>query len=141
MDVRMSARRRTRSAMASPREQRGSSNRVPLEAPVVALGLLQHLPESALPLAGFFILLLDPRLHRFVVIARPRGLVEQWSPSILVFTNQLDLLEGILRFPLLHLLPDLADGGLCCDWNGKHAQGREDLHFRHVVLVALGNFG
>merc|ERR1719168_55082 len=104
------------------------SDRVPLEAPVVALRLLEHLPEGALPLARLLVLLLDPqshlhhaprdvpvapqRLHRLVVIAWTRCFVEQWSPRVLVLADELDLLEGILRLPLLHLLPDLADRGL-----------------------------
>ena len=32
--------------------QRGASDGVALEAPIVAFGFLQHLPEGALPLTG-----------------------------------------------------------------------------------------
>merc|ERR1712039_322628 len=94
------------------------SDRVALEAPVVAFGLLEHLPEGALPLSRLLVLLLDPkgdlhhapgdvpvapqRLHRLVVVARPRGLVEERAPSVLVFAHELDLLQGVLRLPLLN---------------------------------------
>merc|ERR1712061_685965 len=85
------------------------SDRVTLEAPIITLGLLEHLPECALPLARLFILLLDPEsdlhhasrdvpiapqgLHSLVIIARPRSLVEERPPSVLVLANQLDLLK------------------------------------------------
>merc|ERR1740120_355589 len=74
---------------------------------IIAPGLLKHLPECALPLARLLVLLLDPkgdlhhasrdipiapqRLHSLVIIARPRSLVEERPPSVLVFTNQFDL--------------------------------------------------
>merc|ERR1712039_407467 len=131
------------------------SDRVALEAPVVAFGLLEHLPECALPLARLLVLLLDPkgdlhhasrdvpiapqRLHSLVIIARPRSLVEERPPSVLVLTDQLDLLERVLRLPLLNLLTDLTDRGLRCDRYREHAQCGEDLHLRHVVLIALRN--
>merc|ERR1712050_390814 len=99
------------------------SDCVPLEAPVIALRLLEHLPERALPLARFLILLFDPerylhhpardvpvapqRLHRLVVVPRPRGLVEERAPGVLVLADQLDLLQRVLRLPLLDFLPDL----------------------------------
>merc|ERR1712061_222059 len=105
------------------------SDRVALEAPIVALGLLEHLPEGALPLTGLLVLLLDPErdLHHapgnipiapqgldcLVIIARPRSLVEKRAPRILVLANELDLLERVFRLPLLNLLTDLADGRLC----------------------------
>merc|ERR1719401_3049066 len=129
------------------------SDRVSLEAPVIALGLLEHLPEGALPLARLFVLLLDPKgdlhhaprnvpvtpqgLHGLVIIARPRGLVEERPPSILVLADQFDLLKRILRLPLLDLLPDLADRGLRRDRHSEHAKRGEHLHLRHVVLIAL----
>merc|ERR1712061_112557 len=91
------------------------SDRVALEAPIVALGLLEHLPEGALPLTGLLVLLLDPErdLHHasgnipiapqgldgLVVIARPRGLVEERTPRILVLADELDLLQGVLGLP------------------------------------------
>merc|ERR1719491_1099199 len=110
---------RRRDAAARP----GSLNGVALEAPIVALGLFQHLPEGALPLASFLVLLLDPqrhlhhasrdipiapeRLHGLVVVSWAGRLVEEWAPCVLVLANQLDLLQGVLRLPLLHLLSDL----------------------------------
>merc|ERR1719181_2238225 len=85
------------------------SDCVALEAPIVALGLLQHLPERALPLARLLVLLLDPQrdlhhapgnvpvapqgLHGLVVVARPRGLVEERPPRVLVLAYQLDLFQ------------------------------------------------
>merc|ERR1711920_159359 len=84
-------------------EPETTSDRVPLEAPVVTLGLFEHLPERALPLARLLVLLLDPqshlhhaprdvpitpeRLHCLVVIARPRCLVEQGPPRVLVLAD------------------------------------------------------
>mmetsp|Transcript_79239 Transcript_79239/g.222165 ORF Transcript_79239/g.222165 Transcript_79239/m.222165 type:complete len:212 (-) Transcript_79239:2-637(-) len=134
---------------------RGSSDGVPLEAPVVALRLLQHLPEGALPLAGLLVLLLDPqrhlhhaprdvpiapqRLDGLVVVARPGGLVEEGAPRVLVLAHELDLLEGVLGLPLLHLLADLADSGLGGDGHGEHPQRREHLDLGDVVLVPLGD--
>mmetsp|Transcript_105621 Transcript_105621/g.286708 ORF Transcript_105621/g.286708 Transcript_105621/m.286708 type:complete len:209 (+) Transcript_105621:97-723(+) len=128
---------------------------MPLEAPVVTLRLLEHLPEGALPLARLLVLLLDPqshlhhaprdvpvapqRLNRLVVIARTRCLVEQWSPRVLVLADELDLLEGVLGFPLLHLLPDLANRGLRGYRHCEHPHRREDLDLGHVVRVALGD--
>merc|ERR1712183_502421 len=101
------------------------SDRVALETPIVALGLLQHLPESALPLARLLVLLLDPKrdlhhasgnvpiapqgLNRLVVVAWAGSLVEKGTPRVLVLADQLDLLQRVLGLPLLHLLPDLAD--------------------------------
>merc|ERR1712066_991443 len=135
-----------------PSESR-RSNRVALEAPIVALGLLEHLPECALPFSRLFVLLLDPEcdlhhapgdvpvapqgLHSLVIIARPRSLVEERAPSILVLADQLNLLKRILRLPLLDFLPDLADRGLRRDRHGEHAQRSEHLHLWHVVLIAL----
>merc|ERR1719188_400799 len=103
-------------------------DRVALEAPIVALRLLEHLPEGALPLACLLVLLLDPErdLHHaagdipiapqgldgLIVIARPRRLVEQRTPGILVLADKLDLLEGVLGLPLLDLLPNLTDSRL-----------------------------
>merc|ERR1719512_331389 len=100
-----------------------ASDSVPLEAPIVALRLFQHLPEGALPLAGLFVLLLDPQrhlhhaprdvpvapqgLHGLVVVPGSRGLVEERAPGVLVLAHELDLLQGVLGLPLLHLLPDL----------------------------------
>merc|ERR1719330_1899805 len=102
-----------------------ASDGVSLEAPVVALRLLEHLPEGALPLASLLVLLLDPErdlhhaprdvpvapqgLHGLVVVPGPRGLVEERAPGVLVLADELDLLQGVLGLPLLHLLPDLAD--------------------------------
>merc|ERR1711972_923630 len=99
------------------------SDGVALEAPVVTLRLLEHLPEGALPLARLLVLLLDPERHLhhaardvpvapqgldgLVVVPRPRGLVEEGPPGVLVLADQLDLLERILGLPLLDLLPDL----------------------------------
>merc|ERR1712107_950465 len=104
------------------------SDGVALEAPIVALGLLEHLPEGALPLPGLLVLLLDPQGHLhhaardvpiapqgldgLVVVTGPGGLVEERAPRVLVLADELDLLERILGLPLLDLLPDLADGGL-----------------------------
>merc|ERR1719454_771924 len=121
------------------------SDSVALEAPIVALGLLQHLPEGTLPFACFFVLLLDPeghlhhttwdvpitpkRLNRLVVITRARSLVEERTPSILVFAHQLDLLERVLWLPLLHLLTDLANGCLSSARHGEHTQCHQYLHF------------
>merc|ERR1711920_782828 len=95
------------------------SDGVALEAPVVTLGLLQHLPEGALPFASLLVLLLNPEGHlhhaardvpiapkgldSLVIIARARGLVEQGTPSVLVLAHQLDLLQRVLRLPLLDL--------------------------------------
>merc|ERR1712187_1020256 len=100
-------------------QDRKTSDGVALEAPIVALGLLQHLPEGALPFTCLFVLLLDPerdlhhaagnipvapqRLDSLIIIAWPRGLVEERAPCILIFANQLDLLERVLGLPLLHL--------------------------------------
>merc|ERR1712146_330284 len=69
------------------------SDGVALEAPIVALRLLEHLPEGTLPLTGLLVLLLDPQgnlhhapgnvpiapqgLHSLVVVAGTRGLVEE----------------------------------------------------------------
>merc|ERR1719510_2235386 len=124
-----------------------------LETPIVALGLLKHLPKGALPLPGFLVLFLDPKrnLHHaardvpvapqgfdsLVIVARARGLIEQWPPGILVLAHQLDLLQRILRLPFLDLLPNLADRSLSGDGHCKHAKRGEHLHFRHVVLVSL----
>merc|ERR550532_2204694 len=96
-----------------PPAQGGSSDGVALEAPVVALGLFEHLPEGALPLARLLVLLLDPQghlhhaprdvpvtpqgLHRLVVVPWPRGLVEERAPGVLVLADQLDLLQAVLR--------------------------------------------
>merc|ERR1719226_45052 len=131
----------------------GHSDGVALEAPIVAFRLLEHLPERALPLACLLVLLLDPKcdlhhapgdipvapqgLHSLVIITRPRGLVEERAPCILVLADQLDLLERVLRLPLLDLLPDLADRGLRRDWHCEHAQRGEHLHLWHVILIAL----
>merc|ERR1719512_299949 len=102
-----------------------ASDSVPLEAPIIALRLFQHLPEGALPLARLFVLLLDPQRHLhhaprnvpvapqgldgLVVVTRAGRLVEKRAPGILVLAHELDLLEGVLRLPLLDLLPDLTD--------------------------------
>merc|ERR1712050_260938 len=101
------------------------SDRVALEAPVVALRLLEHLPEGALPFASLLVLLLDPQrnlhhppwdvpvapqgLHGLVVVAGPRCFVEKRTPCVLVLAHELDLFERVLRLPLLHFLPDLTD--------------------------------
>merc|ERR1719203_826760 len=93
------------------------SNGVALEAPIITLTLLEHLPECALPLARLLVLLLDPechlhhaprdvpitpqRLHGLVVVARARRLVEQWAPRVLVLADELDLLQRVLWLPLL----------------------------------------
>merc|ERR1711972_458086 len=114
-----------------------ASDGVALETPVVAFGLLEHLPERALPLARLLVLLLNPQgdlhhaprnipiapqgLHRLVVVARPRGLVEEWPPSVFVLANELDLLQRVLRLPLLHLLPDLPDRRLRGHRHREHA--------------------
>merc|ERR1712125_314602 len=98
----------------------GGSNRVSLEAPVVALGLLKHLPEGALPLPGLLILLLDPERHLhhtardvpvapqglngLVIVTWARGFVELRSPGILVLAHQLNLFQRVLRFPFLDFL-------------------------------------
>merc|ERR1719471_1677814 len=131
------------------------SDGVALEAPVVALALLQHLPEGGLPLAGLLVLLLDPQGHLhhaagdvpvapqgldgLVVVPRPRRLVEQGPPGILVLADQLNLVQRVLGLPLLHLLPDLANRRLCRHGNSEHAQRRQHLDLRDVVLVALCN--
>merc|ERR1719510_1776335 len=136
-------------ASTVPRE----SDSMTLEAPVVALGLLEHLPKGALPLPGLLVLLLDPKcnLHHaardvpvapqgfdsLVIVARARGLVEQRPPGILVLAHQLDLFQRILRLPFLDLLSNLADRSLGGDGHRKHAKRGEHLHFRHVVLVSL----
>merc|ERR1712050_34963 len=120
------------------------SNGVALEAPIIALRLLKHLPERALPLAGLLVLLLDPqrhlhhaprdvpiapqRLHGLVIITGAGGLVEERSPCILVLANQLDLLQGVLRLPLLHLLANLANRRLCCHWHREHAKSSKNFH-------------
>eukprot|EP00409_Alexandrium_fundyense_P004310 CAMPEP_0185903192 /NCGR_PEP_ID=MMETSP0196C-20130402/2403_1 /TAXON_ID=2932 /ORGANISM="Alexandrium fundyense, Strain CCMP1719" /LENGTH=176 /DNA_ID=CAMNT_0028622185 /DNA_START=60 /DNA_END=588 /DNA_ORIENTATION=- len=112
------------------------SDGVALEAPVIALGLLKHLPEGALPLASLLVLLLDPEghlhhaarnvpvtpqgLHGLVVVPRAGGLVEERAPSILVFANQLNLFQGIFWLPLLDLLPDLSHRGLGRNWDREH---------------------
>merc|ERR1712056_129614 len=114
------------------------SDSVTLEAPIVALGLLEHLPERALPLARLLVLLLDPQsylhhaprdipiapqgLHSLVVVAGAGSLVEERSPCVLVLANQLDLLQGVLRLPLLHLLANLADRRLCRHWHREHSK-------------------
>merc|ERR1719510_646736 len=124
-----------------------------LETPIVALGLLKHLPKGALPLPGLLVLFLDPKryLHHaardvpiapqgfdsLVIVAWARGLVEQWPPGILVLAHQLNLFQRILRLPFLDLLPNLTDRSLCSDGHRKHAKRGEHLHFRHVVLVSL----
>merc|ERR1719491_2269246 len=142
---------RRRDAAARP----GSLNGVALEAPIVALGLFQHLPEGALPLASFLVLLLDPqrhlhhasrdvpiapqRLHGLVVVSRPGRLVEERAPSILVLAPQLNLLQRILGLPLLHLLADLPHRRLCGDRDREHAQGGEHLDLWYVVLVPFGD--
>merc|ERR1712151_166204 len=98
-------------ASAVPEE----SDSMALEAPIIALRLLEHLPEGALPLTGLLVLLLDPErnlhhaawdipiapqgLHGLIVIARPRSLVEERAPCILVLANELDLLQGVFRLP------------------------------------------
>merc|ERR1712137_499180 len=103
----------------------GTSDGVALETPIVALGLLEHLPERTLPFACLLVLLLNPQsdlhhsprdipiapqgLHGLVVITRARGLVEERPPSVFILANKLDLLQRVLRLPLLHLLPDLPD--------------------------------
>merc|ERR1719221_1533889 len=115
------------------------SDRVALEAPIVALRFLEHFPEGALPLPGFLVLLLDPErdLHHapgdipiapqgldgLVIVARARGLVEERAPCVFVLANELDLLERVLGLPLLDLLPDLADGRLRSHRHRKHTQG------------------
>merc|ERR1740138_1372559 len=129
------------------------SDGVALETPIIALRLLQHLPEGALPLARLLVLFLDPEgnlhhppgnipiapqgFHRFIVITWTRGLVEERAPCILVLAHELDLLQGIFWLPFLYLLANLTDGRLGCDWDRKHAESCEHLHFWHVVLVAL----
>merc|ERR1712187_423167 len=126
---------------------------VALEAPIVTFRLFKHLPEGALPLAGLLILLLDPKcdlhhaardipiapqgLNSLIIIARPRSLVEERAPSILVLADELDLLKRVFRLPLLDLLPDLADGGLRGHRHRKHPQGRQNFHLGHVILIAL----
>merc|ERR1719471_2208355 len=131
----------------------GKSNSMTLEAPIVALGLLKHLPKGALPLPSLLVLFLDPKrnLHHaardvpiapqgfdsLVIVARARGLVEQWPPGILVLAHQLNLFQRILWLPFLDLLPNLADRSLGGDGHCKHAKRGEHLHFGHVVLVAL----
>merc|ERR1719510_1272705 len=145
-------------SLASMQDPRAStvpkkSDSMTLEAPIVALGLLKHLPEGALPLPSLLVLFLDPQrnLHHaawdvpvapegfdgLVIVARARGLVEQWPPGVLVLAHQLDLLQRILRLPFLDLLPNLTDRSLCSDGHRKHAKRGEHLHFRHVVLVSL----
>merc|ERR1719382_817117 len=129
------------------------SDGVALEAPIVALTLLEHLPECALPLASLLVLFLDPErhlhhaprdvpvapqgLHGLVVVARPGGLVEERAPGVLVLADELDLLKRILRLPLLDLLPDLPDRGLRRHGHCEHAKRRQHLYLGHVVLVAL----
>merc|ERR1719510_2364897 len=131
----------------------GKSDRMTLETPIVALGLLKHLPKGALPLPGLLVLFLDPKrnLHHaardvpiapqgfdsLVIVARARGLVEQWPPGIFVLAHQLNLFQRILRLPFLDLLPNLADRSLGGDGHCKHAKRGEHLHFRHMVLVSL----
>merc|ERR1719486_1738394 len=89
-----------------------SSDCMSLEAPIIALRLLQHLPKCALPLTSFLVLLLDPkshlhhaardvpitpqRLHRLIVISWTRRLVEERPPGIFIFAHKLDLLKRIL---------------------------------------------
>merc|ERR1719166_702242 len=144
--------------LASMQDPRSStvpelSNSMTLEAPIVALGLLEHLPKGALPFPSLLVLFLDPKrnLHHaardvpiapqgfdsLVIVARARGLVEQWPPGILVLAHQLNLFQRILRLPFLNLLPNLADRSLGGDGHCKHAKRSEHLHFRHVVLVSL----
>merc|ERR1719330_1768827 len=134
-----------------------ASDGVSLEAPVVALRLLEHLPEGGLPLASLLVLLLDPerhlhhpprdvpiapkRLDRFVVVPWPRSFVEEGAPGVLVLADQLDLLQRVLRLPLLHLLPDLADSRLGGDRHCEHAQRCEHLHLWNMILVTLGDLG
>merc|ERR1719270_2340046 len=124
-----------------------------LEAPVVALGFFKHLPKGALPLPRLLVLFLDPKrnlhhaardvpvapqgLHGLVIVARARGLVEQWPPGVLVLAHELDLFQRVLRLPFLDLLPNLADRSLGGDGHREHAKCGEHLHFRHVVLVSL----
>merc|ERR1719433_2002816 len=132
-----------------------SSDGVALETPIIALGFLKHLPEGTLPFTSFLIFFFDPerylhhaprdvpvapqRLNSFIVITWARGLVEQWSPCILVFANKFNLFQGIFRFPFLHLLPNFTNGCFSCDWNSKHAKSSQNFHFRYMVLIALGN--
>merc|ERR1719512_424819 len=88
-----------------------ASDSVPLEAPIVALRLFQHLPEGALPLARLLVLLLDPQrdLHHAprdvpvapqglhgLVVPGARRLVEEGAPRVFVLAHELDLLQRIL---------------------------------------------
>merc|ERR1719329_493050 len=114
------------------------SYRVSVETPIVTLGLLEHLPESTLPLAGLFVFFFYPkgnlhhasrnvpvtpqRLNRLIVITRAGSLVEQWTPRIFIFANQLNLLQRILGLPFLDFRSNLANGRLCSHGNRKHSQ-------------------
>merc|ERR1719436_595018 len=136
-------------------EQITSSNGVALEAPIIAFRLLKHLPKGAFPFTGLFILFLDPernlhhaprdvpitpqRLNSLIIISWAGGLVEQWAPCILVLANKLNLFERILRFPLLHFLPNLTNCRFRRDRHRKHAQGRQNFNFGDMVLITLSN--
>merc|ERR1719436_2227459 len=88
-------------------EQITPSDGVALETPVIAFRLLKHLPKSAFPLAGLFVLFFDPqrnlhhtprdvpitpqRFNSLIIISWAGGFVEQWAPCILVFAYKLNL--------------------------------------------------
>merc|ERR1711862_592424 len=132
-----------------------SSNCVPLEAPIVTFRFFQHLPKGTLPFARLLIFFFDPEchlhhatrnvpitpqgLHGFVVVTRPRRFVKKRAPSIFVFANKFNLLEGVLRLPFLNLLPDFTHRRLGCARDSEHTKRCQDLHFGHMVLVPFGN--